>query len=350
LRILVIGAGAIGSLLGGRLALSGHDLTLVGRQPTVEAINSTGLILHEPGESIKTVQPRAFNSLANAFAEKPKFDLALVTVKSFDTGAVARELGETSRSPIPLLTFQNGVGNEELLAEAFGAHRVFAGAIDTPASVPAPGQVRVHRARYRIGLAPASLDLTAAASIAKEFARAGFSVQLFADYRRLKWTKLLMNILANAGSALLNWTATEVMAHPLSSLLEATAWQEALAVMASRGIRPVNLAGYPLRLLAPVARRLPARLLASGLRSLVAVGRGSKLPSLQSALILGQPSEVEWLNGAVVRAGAELSVPTPVNRVLTELLLGKYRGDPRSEEVRGKPEALMAYVKAVSPA
>ena len=350
MHVLVIGAGAIGSLLGARLALSGHKLTLVGRQPTVDAIRTGGLILQESDGSIKSTEPRAFINLAQACAAQPDYDLALVTVKSFDTAGVVRELGEACSTPTPLLTFQNGVGNEELLASAFGAHRVLAGAIDTPASVPTPGRVVVHRARYRIGLAPLSENMTTAGTIAEEFGRAGFSVQMYSDYRRLKWTKLLMNVLANASSALLNWTPAEVMAHPVSALLEAKAWQETLAVMSAQNIRPVNLAGYPLQLLGPVARLLPAAWLAAGLRSFVAGGRGSKLPSLQSALILGQPSEVEWLNGAVVRTGADLSVPTPVNQVLTELLLGKYSGDQRSDAVRGKPDVLMQYVRAAAMA
>ena len=121
-----------------------------------------------------------------------------------------------------------------------------------------------------------------------------------------------MNILANASCAILDWTPAHVMADPVASRLEARAWQEALAVMACLGVRPVTLAGYPFPLLAPVARRLPPDWLARGLRGTVSGARGDKMPSLHIALGVGRPSEVDWLNGAVARYGAQAGVPTPV--------------------------------------
>ena len=157
----------------------------------------------------------------------------------------------------PLLTLQNGVGNEEALAEAFGADRIISGAIDTPVSVPAAGQVQVHRERFKAGVAPVGQGAPAAQA-AGLLRDAGFTMDLFTDYRSLKWSKLLMNLLANAQCAILDWTPAQVMADPVASRLEALAWQEAFAVMAAKGIRPVAMAGYPLPLLAPIIRRLPA--------------------------------------------------------------------------------------------
>ena len=140
----------------------------------------------------------------------------------------------------------------------------------------------------------------------------------FADYRSLKWSKLLMNLLANAQCAILDWTPAQVMSDPVASQLEALAWQEAFAVMAALRIRPVAMAGYPLPLLAPFVRRLPVPWLASGLRRFVSGGRGSKMPSLHVALAAGKRSEIGWLNGAVARYGREAGVPTPVNRAVTD--------------------------------
>jgi len=340
MRVLVIGAGAVGSLLGARLALAGHAVTLAGRPALVEAVAGRGLTLIEPDGSRRVARVAALDGIAAALAEG-SYDIALVTVKAYDTAAAIAELTAATRTP-PLLTLQNGVGNEEALAAAVGADRVLAGALNTPVSAPAPGQVQVHRPTYKIGLA-AMGAVAPVEAVAAALAGAGFTVGCFADYRGLKWTKLLMNILANASSAILDWTPAQVMADPVASRLEAGAWQEALAVMAASAIRPVALAGYPFPLLAPLARRLPIPWLARGLRGFVSGGRGSKMPSLHAALSAGGRSEVGWLNGAVARYGRQAGVATPINARLTEILTALTEGRAAWDDTRGRPERLLRY-------
>ena len=182
MRILIVGAGAIGSFLGARLALVGHVVVLVGRQPLVDAVRSAACAGGQPdGERQAARSVAATSSIAAAFASPcPVLDLALITVKAYDTAAVIAELrgsGPACTGAGRLLTLQNGVGNEEALAEAFGAERVLSGAIDTPVSVPAPGQVRVHRRATRSGLASAG----AAAPpdpVAEALRGAGFNVSI----------------------------------------------------------------------------------------------------------------------------------------------------------------------------
>lgn len=349
MRVLIIGAGAVGSFVGARLALAGHEVTLIGRPGLVEAVRGSGLTLIEPDGHRRTAKVSATNSIAAAFSTSTlssalPYDLALITVKAYDTAGVIAELSTATAAPPPLLTLQNGVGNEEALAEAFGGRRVVAGAIDTPLSVPAAGQVQAHRPRFRAGVAavhPAG-PVGQAASLLRD---AGFRTDIFADYRRLKWTKLLLNLPANAQCAILDWTPAQVMADPLAARLEALAWQEALTVMAALRIRPVTLAGYPIGPLAPLARRMPPDWLAAGLRRLVSGGRGSKMPSLHIALASGKPSEVAWLNGAVAEYGARLGVPTPVNRALTETLTALTEGSEPRAAWRGRPERLWAAAR-----
>ena len=353
LNILIIGAGAVGTFVGARLALAGHDVTLVGRPGLAAAVRSGGLTLIEPSGSRHTTSVRAVDSLAAAFtrsastsASTSPYDLALITVKAYDTAGVIAELRAVDAGQLPpLLTLQNGVGNEEALVEAFGADRIVSGAIDTPVSVPAPGQVQVHRERFKAGVAPVGQGAPAAQA-AGLLRDAGFTVDSFADYRSLKWSKLLMNLLANAQCAILDWTPARVMADPTASRLEALAWQEAFAVMAALRIRPVAMAGYPLPLLAPFVRGLPAVWLARGLRRFVSGGRGSKMPSLHVALTAGKRSEVGWLNGAVAHYGQAASVPTPVNRALTGVLTALTSGEDRREEWRALPEAIAILAKS----
>jgi len=333
LRVLIIGAGAVGSLIGARLALAGHDVTLVGRAALRDAVAAGGLTFIAPDGTRQTTRPQVATSAADALAGSHRFDLACLTFKAYDTAAVIEELVPLKDALPPLISFQNGIGNEEALAAAFGADRVIAGALDTPVSVPAAGQVQVHRPRYRMGLA--AVGAAGVGEAATALGQAGFDVTTYADYRSLKWSKLLLNLLANASCAILDWTPAQVMAHPQAAQLEARGWQEALGVMTALGVRPVNLAGYPLALFVPLARRLPPGVLARVLRGLVSGGRGNKMPSLHIALAEGKRSEVAWLNGAVARLGAEHGVATPVNRALADIVAALTEGRAQREDWRG---------------
>lgn len=332
MRVLIIGAGAVGSLIGARLALAGHDVTLVGRAALRDAVSADGLTLVTPDGARQTTYPQVATSAADALAGLARFDLACLTVKAYDTSAVIDELRPVAGALPPLISFQNGIGNEEALAAAFGADRVIAGALDTPVSVPAAGQVQVHRPRYRMGLAAVEAGEALAAAA---LGQAGFDVRTYADHRSLKWSKLILNLPANASCAILDWTPAQVMAHPPAARLEARAWQEALEVMAALGVRPVNLAGYPLALFAPVARRLPPGVLGRVMRELVSGGRGSKMPSLHMALAAGKRSEVAWLNGAVAQLGAAHDVATPVNQALADVVAALTEGQQRRDDWRG---------------
>ncbi len=338
LRVLIIGAGAVGSLIGARLALAGQDVTLVGRAALRDAVAADGLTLIAPDGARQTTRPQVATSAADALAGPDRFDLACLTVKAYDTANIIRELAPLRDALPPLVSFQNGVGNEEALAAAFGADRVIAGALDTPVSVPAAGQVQVHRPRYRMGLA--AVGAAGVAQAAAALSQAGFEVTTYADYRALKWSKLLFNLLANASCAILDWTPAQVMAHPQAARLEARTWQEALRVMAALDVRPVNLAGYPLALFAPLAQRLPTGILGRVLRGFVSGGRGSKMPSLHIALAEGKRSEVAWLNGAVARLGTAHGVATPVNQMLADVVAALTEGRAQRADWRGNIDRL----------
>lgn len=338
MRTLIIGAGAVGSFIGARLALAGIHVTLVGRPSLVEVARRTGIRLVEPDGERQTPPVPAFTTLAEAFAAS-QIDLAILTVKAFDTATAIDELRAAVPEPPPLLSLQNGVGNEEALAQAFGPHRVIAGAIDTPLSLGAQGVVRAHRARYRAGLAPVGPGAPVAETAAL-LGAAGLSVDRFSDYRRLKWSKLLLNLPANAACAILDWTPAQIMSDRGTALLEARAWQEAFRVMNALRIHPVRLAAYPLPLLAPLVPVLPASWLARGLAATVSGGRGSKMPSLHVALSSGKRSEVLWLNGAVAQAGAQAGIPTPVNDTLTAVLIALTATPDDWNGWRNQPEKL----------
>jgi 2-dehydropantoate 2-reductase len=158
-KLLVIGAGAIGCLVGGKLALAGDSVTLVGRPRFADAVAAQGLRLQsDQGEALAPLQG-AVGSIAAAFVGAPAYDLAILTVKSYDTANALQELqaavGKVSALP-PILSLQNGVGNEERivaqLGADFGAERLLAGTLTTPVSVLAPAQIRIDRPSFTLGL------------------------------------------------------------------------------------------------------------------------------------------------------------------------------------------------------
>jgi 2-dehydropantoate 2-reductase len=161
----------------------------------------------------------------------------------------------------------------------------------------------------------------------------------------MKWSKMLTNLLANPISAILDMTAGEVFANKNLYKIEIDMLKECLAVMEAQGIKVVDLPGTPVRALA-FATTLPLWLSKPLLGRAAGAGRGAKMPSFHIDLHSGRgKSEVEYLHGAVVRAGEKFHVPTPVNQVLTETLLALTNKKVPLEEFAHKPEKLLNKLK-----
>jgi 2-dehydropantoate 2-reductase len=351
LRIVVIGAGAVGGWVGGMLAQGGHDITLVGRQSLADAVSLHGLRLlcpakgdAAPGDRASEViveNIRVATSVADAAVHSP-FDLALLTVKTYDTDAAVAEMKRANLGQPTILSFQNGVRSEETLAAAFGRERVVAGTELNPISVPQAGTVVLEKRRGGIGLAPVAPGASVEHWV-EIFDAAVLPTRAYADYRAMKWSKLLLNLIGNASAAILGMNTAEVYANPRLFRLEVEMLREAVVVMSSLGLRPVQLPGYPVPLLAWGVRWAPLWLLKPIMRRLVTGGRGQKPPSLLMELQRQrQRSEVTDLNGAVVRAGEQNGLPTPVNRALTETLARLVEGQIDWDSVRGQPGVLLA--------
>lgn len=338
MRVIVAGAGAIGGYLGARLALAGHAVTLVGRQPLADAVAAQGLTLIEPDRRSVVTDCRVVTSMVEAFSRSETFDLALITVKTYDTHAIIEQLRPYAQAVGCLLSLQNGVSSETLLGAAFGCEKVVAGTILNPVSVREPGVVVLEKRRGGIGLAfpPAGAS---AGPLVRHFGRAGFTVRPCADAYSMKWSKLILNLIGNASSAILDLNTMEIFADKRTFSLEIEALREALRVASADGVRFVGLPGYPVPLLVAAIRLLPLPLLQPILGPFVARGRGAKMPSLHVDLHGGKSrSEIDELNGAVVRLGERLGIRTPANALLVKtftdlqarrakVLEWKYRAD-----------------------
>jgi len=349
LHITVIGAGAIGGWVGGRLALDGHRVTLVGRQSLADAVAADGLRLRSPETTdgiSEVVVPnlRVATSVGEAARHGP-FDLALFTVKTYDTDAAIAEMQAANLGQPTILSLQNGVRSEEALAAAFGREQIVAGTELNPISVPQTGTVVLERWRGGIGLAPVAPGASVERWV-QVFDNAVLPTRAYPDYRAMKWSKLLLNLIGNASAAILEMSTVEIYDNPRLFRLEVEMLREGVAVMHGLGLKPVQLPGYPVPLLAWGVRWAPLWLLKPIMLKLVSGGRGKKPPSLLMELQRGRHrSEVADLNGAVVRAGEQIGRPTPVNRTLTETLTRLVKAQIQWDNIRRQPGVLLAVAE-----
>lgn len=347
LNILVFGAGAIGCFLGSKLAEAGHHVTLVGRQPLVQTVTAYGLSLLPPGQPMRLSHPHAVTSLTDL---TDRFDLILLTVKLPDIMPAIEQLiaSNLDLQQSQFVTWQNGLGSEDQVMAAFGADRVLSATITMPIRVPEVGMVEISKAKGGLGVAaitPAGNQ--AKQQLAEAFTQAELSINLYEDYRAMKWSKLLLNIINNATSAILDQPPAEIINQPVLFDLEIEALQEGLSVMRAVGVSPVDLPGYPTTWLARLltAPGVPKAAMRTILRPFMAGGRGNKMPSLHLDLAAGRSkSEIGYLNGAIVRAGQAYGVATPVNTVLTRLLSGLVAGELLWADYQQQPAKLLTTV------
>ncbi len=337
LGVLSIGAGAIGTYIGGSMALGGHGVVFVERPEVAERLRSSGLRLTLSGTEHHLPEPQMAGSVEEALADR-EFDVALFTLKSFDTAAFLAGLKVPADSLPPFLCLSNGVENETLIAKVLGPDKVIAGTVTSAVGVRGVGEIVLERLRG-LGVAaghPLCERLVAAMS------EAGLNARLFSRAADMKWSKMLTNLVANATSAILDMPPAAIFAHPGLYRLEIEQLREALRVMAAQGIEAVNLPGTPVRLLASVARYWPPTISRLVFGRALGGGRGDKMPSFHIDLHAGRGrSEVDFLNGAVVQAGERTNIPTPVNELLYCRLRALTRGEIPLDRYRGQPQKLI---------
>jgi 2-dehydropantoate 2-reductase len=340
MHVLCFGAGAIGSLVGARLSESGVAVTLLARRDHVAAIRTRGLVMETPQQRIVCKGVDSITMLDD-LTDPP--DIILLTVKAYQTPDALQALRPLVQGRAVIVSLQNGVGNEELIAASCGPERTIAGTVTINASRPLPGVVRQHSRGGGIGVAAFNPPQDSY-DLAGVFRRAGIPSVAYPDFRAMKWSKLLLNVFTNATSAILDCSSFDVVEDNRLFEVERAALREALRVMAALGLKPVALPGYPAPLLSAAVAASPW-LVRPLLRRYMQRGRGTNRPSLWQDLERGRPqSEVEVLNGAVAREGAKLGVATPVNAALTAVLQGLASGRLDRNGFRRRPDALLAAI------
>ena len=297
MKIGVFGAGSIGCYLGGRLAAAGQDVVFVGRL----ALRALTLTDYQ-GERIELDDIR-YVSDAGALAGR---DVVLVTVKSTATAEAAKQLAKLS--PKLVVSFQNGVGNVELLRAA--GMKVLAGMV--PFNV-------VHRdgGHFHNGTSgPLELE-RGCPELTLALRAAGFGVVEHDDLRAVQWTKLVIN-LNNSLNALAGVPLKEQLQQRRYRQVMALVVREALACLQADGIRPVRI-GRLIPKLAPYVLGLPNWAFQRVAAAMVKIDPAAR-SSMWEDLERHRPTEIDHLNGEIIRLGEKHGVPTPVNRKIRELI------------------------------
>ncbi len=344
LRLLSIGAGAVGTYVAGSLVLDGHRVAFLEKESAAEEIRQRGMQLKFGDQIHHIPQPLIATSIEEALSYGP-FDAALFAMKSYDTQTALASIQAYREDFPPIVCLQNGVDNELLIASVMGTERVIAATLTSAIGRRAVGEISLERLRG-VGIAadhPLSNDLADAMN------QADLNARLYARASDMKWSKLLTNVIANASAAILDMTPGEIFENQDLFRLEIAQLREALKVMEAQRIQTVDLPGTPVRVLAFAVRSLPTGVSRNLLKNALGSGRGAKMPSFHIDLHNGRgQSEVEYLNGAVVRYGAQYGIPTPVNRLLTETLLAITQGNIPSDTFSHQPYKLVGELAKYS--
>jgi 2-dehydropantoate 2-reductase len=338
-----VGAGAVGSFLGGLLGSIGHDVTLI---RIFEPDSDRPLVLVRPDGSRLTIPVHRFTKTADA----PAPDLIIVAVKM---PALREALAPTLRWPeVPTLTVENGIGAEVIAAEIRPAAPMLAGSLTAPIRLGSEDEVH-WLGRGGIGLAAANDSARPLVrGLMDDFTRAGLPAVELRDAASMKWSKLLANLMANATGAILDMDADAIYRDPRLFEVERRQLRETVAVMRGLGVRPVSIPRGPVPLLV-LGLRLPAPLVRPILTRVAGGARSGKAPSLRIHVASAPPdapcadqSEVAWMNGAVARFGSEVGVATPVNARLAALVEEVAADPARRVWFKGHPERLLAELAA----
>lgn len=286
-----MGAGSVGCYFGALLARAGHTVTLIGRQAHVQAITAHGLRLQSAtlDEHVRLSASTEAKAVAGA-------DVVLLCVKSTDTETAARQIQPHLAPGALVLTLQNGVDNDERVRAVLGpAQPVAAAVVYVATAMAGPGHVR-HFGRGDLLIAPSPVS----ERLALELAAAGIPTQVSGNVRGALWAKLVINCAYNALSAITQQPYGWLVQQDGASAVIADLVAECQAVAQADGVRMDGDVHAAVR---GIAQSMPGQ-----------------LSSTAQDLARGRPSEIEHLNGYVVRRGAALGLATPVNRALLVLV------------------------------
>jgi 2-dehydropantoate 2-reductase len=299
MKIAVLGAGAMGSVIGGVLARAGHDVTLIDvHQPTINAINANGLKIEGKEGKIETV-PLVATDRPSAIGV---VDLLLVFVKCYHTEEAVRNALPLIGPQTIVLSLQNGWGNGPRIAQIVGEDKLLLGVCYHSATVVAPGHV-LHAGKGMTFIGEVNGKMTdRLAAVAQTFSEAGIEVTTTPTVLKEIWSKLALNVCTLPTSALLRFYAPQLVEHePMLDLMRALL-REVVAVAQPQGIA------------IDFDERWEA--ITGLLKRCGAHAKSSMLQDVEK----GRRTEIDVINGAIVEAGQRLGIATPYNDAMVKLI------------------------------
>ena len=313
-KIAVIGAGAVGSLIGGLLAHAGEDVTLIARGAHVNA-------LHEKGLQIEGVLGTLIIPVKAAETLEFKPDLLLLAVKSQDVETACQSIKEMAKDAT-ILTLQNGTRSDEIVASFFPREHIISGVVMLNAQFLQPGQIIYARSGALL-IGEAFTKNGIRGEEIRALLQPAIQTEISPDIRGAHWAKLLVNNLGNGLEAMTGMSINECMQHEVMKRIGILTLREGAGVIRKAGYKLASLPGVPagvLRFLVhaplPVAGALLKR----------SFGKARTLSSTLQSLKRGRPTEIDYLNGEIVMLAKQIGMECPFNAKIVELVKAVEKG------------------------
>jgi 2-dehydropantoate 2-reductase len=311
-RIAIIGAGAVGSLLGGLLAKAGEDVTLVGRQEQVIALNRNKLcICGVLGEfSVKVMAAEHLDFVP---------DIVLLSVKNQDLEAACAAIAPfvNTNAVVPLL---NGVHCDRIVADTLDRTSLVSGIVLFNAQYISPGTVTC-AVKAPILLGEAFGITTGLLDRVERLLGKAMDVRRIDNLSGARWTKLLMNCVNNVLDTLSGRPLNDAVKDPILLKIGVLVLREAFAALDKAQIGLVDIPGFPISVLRELVAQPPAGAAkAFGAHMEKKLGNREILSSTLQSIKRGKPTEIEFFNGEIITVGLKVGVSTPCNQKVIELI------------------------------
>ncbi len=296
MKIVMMGSGAMGGLFGGLLTHSGEEVWLVGnRKEQIDRIRSVGLTFEEKGKS-QIVPMLATLDVTSV----GKADVVIFFVKTYDTEVAVSDALVLEKEDTIFLSLQNGLGNEEVICQKINRKKVMLGVTGHGATLLGPGHIR-HAGWGKTFIGELDHRITdRARRIAQTFSEAGIETEVSSNIHDQVWEKLLVNVGINALTALTGFKNGQLLEYPETSRLMKNLVAEAVEVARGKGI---HLEEDPIEKVRKVAE-----------------ATRENRSSMGQDVDRRQKTEIDAINGAVVREAHSLGIPVPFNQAVTDLV------------------------------
>jgi 2-dehydropantoate 2-reductase len=299
MKIAMMGSGGVGGFFGGRLAKAGYDVSFIARGAHLKAMRERGLKIESPAQGdIVIPQVHATDDPASL----GPVDLVILSVKLWDTESAAKSIKPIVGPHTGVLSLQNGVIKDEILRRVLPESSVMGGVGYVATHIARPGVINQVGTMQRIIVGEYDGRVSARAKYLHEaLVEAGVAAELSTDVRRAIWEKYVFLVGLSATTASMRSTIGPIRENPRSRAFLLALMREVVAVGRAHGVAlPEDYA--------------EARLLfADGLPA-------DMTSSMAHDLDRGNPLEVEWLSGGVVKLGKEKGIPTPANSAVCDIL------------------------------